>query len=262
MLVTIGQVLGIVGAVLRIVTAALLLGGLWRALERVTSGPDTRRAPWLGAAVALVGWQAGVWLLARSGFFRIGRIGALPLIPLAVVLPLLVGLTVLGRSRTIAAALDATSPRFLIALQTYRILGAVFLVQYALGRLPARFALPAGIGDVLVGVLAIPVARYVASRRAHAVGVGLAWNVLGVADLVNALLLGALTAAGALGAGAPAGGVPIGEYPLVMIPAYAVPLSLLLHAQSIRQLLRGGRARRPSLPGAEAAAAPPGYAGA
>ena len=41
-----------------------------------------------------------------------------------------------------------------MSIQVYRALGLIFLVLYAEGRLPGAFALPAGCGDVLVGLLA------------------------------------------------------------------------------------------------------------
>jgi len=37
------------------------------------------------------------------------------------------------------------------------------------------------------------------------------------------------------------------SYPLVMIPAFAVPLSLLLHALSLRQLQRSARREGPGV---------------
>jgi hypothetical protein len=36
-------------------------------------------------------------------------------------------------------------------------------------------------------------------------------------------------------------------YPLVMIPVFAVPLSLILHALSLRQLVRSARRRIPAV---------------
>jgi hypothetical protein len=45
--------------------------------------------------------------------------------------------------------------------------------------------LPAGIGDVLTGVRAIPAAIHVARQGRYWRGVGIAWNVLGIADLIT-----------------------------------------------------------------------------
>jgi hypothetical protein len=53
--------------------------------------------------------------------------------------------------------------------------------------------LPAGIGDVLTGVLVIPAAIHVARQGRYWRGVGIAWNVLGIADLIIALAIGFVT---------------------------------------------------------------------
>jgi hypothetical protein len=77
---------------------------------------------------------------------------------------------------------------------------------------------------MLVGVLALPVAAIVSGTR----NTGVAWNVLGILDLADAVILGTLVVQGQP------------PFPIVMIPSFVVPLSLLLHALSLRQLYRGG----------------------
>src|SRR5262249_35074091 len=140
------------------------------------------------------------------------------------------------RSARMAAVLDAVSPAWLVGFQAYRVLGYVFLVRWAAGELPGVFALPAGIGDVLVGALALPAALYLASGARGGWAAAVAWNLLGLLDLVTAITLGALTSTGRLPV--EVANVASSSFPLVMIPAFAVPLSLILHGVSLRQLLR------------------------
>src|SRR5262245_66510330 len=65
-------------------------------------------------------------------------------------------LTLLTRSQTIAAAVDAAPLWWLIAYQVFRVNGGViFLPLWSYGFLPGFFALPAGIGDTLTGLFAI-----------------------------------------------------------------------------------------------------------
>jgi hypothetical protein len=75
-----------------------------------------------------------------------------PRIPITLLGTLLVGylLLLLPTFRRIVAAVPQ---HWLIGVQTFRILGAVFLVRYFAGQLPGLFALPAGIGDVATGLL-------------------------------------------------------------------------------------------------------------
>ena len=88
---------------------------------------------------------------------------------------------------------DPAAQPWLLALQVWRIEGVAFLVLFALGQLPALFALPAGIGDLAIGVTAPLVAR-----NLHRRNLALAWNVLGLADLVVAVSLGVMTNPGPL----------------------------------------------------------------
>jgi len=237
-----GDVFAFVGeGSLRPVILALVLGGLWVGLARAGLDGRERLFTWLSVAVPLLAWLFLVLQLAQADTFLPGAV-PVPALPLAVILPLAIALPLLLRSANIAAALDALPASWLIGLQAYRVLGGVFLARWAAGRLPGEFALPAGTGDVLVGLLALPVAFYVHSRASSSRAVGIAWNMLGIFDLVLALAMGALTVPGPgqlLALDRP--NVDVGTYPLVMIPAFAVPLSLLLHALSLRQLGRGAR---------------------
>jgi hypothetical protein len=57
----------------------------------------------------------------------------------------------------------------------------------------------------------------------------IAWNLFGMADLINAVAIGALTGGGG-------GGI---VFPLVLIPMYGVPRAFLIHSYSLIDLLRG-----------------------
>jgi hypothetical protein len=230
------QQTGITQTAVRLLIIALVLLGLWRGLAR--SGVERRAllARWVPIALVLVGWQTLVWTLAIQGvFLPTSRFGFL--LPVAIFLPLLVGLPLLLRAAWLGRVLDALPPTWLIGLQVYRVLGSVFVVGWFFGALPAVFALPAGLGDTLVGILALPIAAIVSRNRFA----GVAWNVLGILDLADAVLLGIMTTPGPLQLIVPDHANPVGAYPLVLIPAFAVPLSVLLHAVSLRQLRRLAR---------------------
>jgi len=229
---------GIFATVTRLTITATILAGLWFGLARTQLDRGKRIATWLVLAVPFLAWQAVVWSAAVAGGFRL-QPGAIPMLPIAIILPLVIGLPLLMRSRRVAAILDAMPPYWLVGLQVYRILGSIFLLAYATGNLAGLFALPAGTGDTLVGLLALPTAYllYLAPRdnRNRAV----AWNILGILDLVIAISIGFLIAPGPFQLIAP--GTPntlLGTYPTVMTPAFMVPTSLMLHALSLRQLAR------------------------
>jgi hypothetical protein len=127
----------------------------------------------------------------------------------------------------------AGGPPALVALQAYRVVGGSFLLLLLLHRLPAVFAAPAGIGDVLIGVTAIPVAASLgAGRRWRAV----TWNLLGLLDLIVAVTLGVLASPALhLFTGGPSINA-LTQAPVALVPTFMVPLSILLHVASLRSL--------------------------
>ncbi|MGH9480623.1 MAG: hypothetical protein ACRD1L_00900 [Terriglobales bacterium] len=235
---------GEAGPIVRPLIVAAVLYGLWKALAPAPVTQRARRITWWSAAAVLVGWMAVVWTLAARGGFeslpQASPIAGLAILPAAVILPVVVGLLAARRSRSIAAALAAAPLSWLIGVQVYRVLGLVFLRVWSQGLLPGYFALPAGIGDTLVGLTALPVAFALGSNWRGARGLAVAWNVFGILDLVNALSMGVTSSL----AHAPAGGSPLQVYPLVLIPAFAVPLSLLLHGVSLLQLRRSANSEQ------------------
>ena len=110
---------------------------------------------------------------------------------------------------------------------------------WADGRLPWQFALPAGIGDVVTGCLAVVVAARLARNAAGARSAVYGWCLFGIADLVVALMMGAMTSPGRphlLAFEAP--NLLITSWPLVMVPTFAVPLALMLHGIVLWRLRR------------------------
>jgi hypothetical protein len=116
-----------------------------------------------------------------------------------------------------------------------RVVGVVFLVVMALGELPAAFALPAGLGDIAIGLSAPFLARRL--RRGEGHGSARRFNLLGILDLVVALSIGFLAG---LGPWTPIDVTPTTEpltlLPLALVPTVAVPTAIALHVMSLAQL--------------------------
>jgi hypothetical protein len=182
-----------------------------------------RQSRWIiGSAVIAAAWLVGVFLLGGASNDVLP-----PRIPVALGATLLAGYVLL-LSPTFSRIVGAVPQHYLIGIQTFRILGAVWLVRYFARGLPGLFALPAGIGDVATGLLAPFVAYAWYRGKPYARSLAIAWNLFGMIDLINAVVLGALTNAGA-------GGI---VFPLVLIPAYGVPRAFLIHSYSLIGLLR------------------------
>ncbi len=222
---------------LRLAIHGSILFGLWLGLARTDFAASTRKTMWLTGAMAFTAWLAVVWGLAVADAFR-PRPG-LPALPIAIFLPLLIGLPLLLRSERVGALLDATPAAWLVGVQVYRLFGGIFLVAWSRGDVSGIFALPAGTGDVLVGVLALPVAYLLNAGAAAAGRLARLWNVLGLVDFAIAVAIGMLTAPGPLQLIIPdRPNAELVSFPMVMIPAFAVPSSILLHGLSLRQLQR------------------------
>jgi hypothetical protein len=231
---------GVPSAVTRLTIHIAILTGLWLGLSRTEFSASKRTIIWLSVAVPFTLWLAVVWDLAANGAFQpIPGVARLPRLPIAIFAPVTVGLFVVLRSKSIAAFLDATPASWLVAVQAYRIFGGIFLVNWANGTAPGVFAWPAGIGDMLTGIAALPVALLLASGAERGRSAAMAWNIFGLLDFAVAITMGTLSSPGPLqifGLDIPAS--LAGTYPIVLIPAFAVPSSILLHALSIRQLRR------------------------
>lgn len=189
------------------------------------------------------------WFLAALGVSLFGLLRAgpsdLPLpIGVAVAAPLVAGVLAYARSATFRRLLQAADLRWLIGVQLWRVGGAEFLLGYAHHQLPASFAIPAGVGDVLVGLAAPFVALVAVTGMSGARRIVIGWCVAGIADLVVAVTMGVLNAPGKLGL--LAGEVttaPMLELPLSIIPTFLVPLSVLLHLIVLRRSGEIGRVR-------------------
>jgi len=216
-----------------IIIALLLLLGVRRALLTLskTEVDIVRILATLG--FVLFGWLALALFLAGQGVFRSALNQPVPYIALAIGIPILVGALFVRGSKPVREIIASVPQSQLVAFQFYRVIGATFLVLYAVGQLPGIFALPAGFGDVLVGLAALLIGtRYAGNDQLVTL-----WNWFGISDLVVALATGFLSAPSRFQIfSLEAPDFLIGSFPLVMIPIFAVPLSILLHIASLTKM--------------------------
>jgi hypothetical protein len=180
-------------------------------------------------------WLAIALWLTWAGVFH-GFSNRIPTIQFALLAPILVGWWFL-QSRPGRQLLSIVPPEWIMGIQVFRVEGAVFLMLLAAHRLPGEFAWPAGVGDVLIGLFAPLVALRYARRRGASIGLAVAWNVLGLVDLIEAVGLGFLTSPSPMQLLAfDTPNELITMFPLALVPAYLVPLSVILHMASLIQI--------------------------
>src|SRR6266849_116986 len=104
---------------------AAILTGLWVALRRAELSSPARTATWTYVALALIAWYVLILNVARSGMLET-RAGVPNYLPLAIFVPLLVGLPIITRSKRIGEVLDSAPAAWLVGLQVYRLIGGNF----------------------------------------------------------------------------------------------------------------------------------------
>ena len=117
----------------------------------------------------------------------------------------------------------------LIAVQTWRIIGISFLFGVSMRILSPAFGIPAGVGDILVGITAIPFAFFLKKGYKWSKYAILVWSVLGISDLVMAVSLGIITAS-------ENGISTMRTIPWIFIPTVGVPITLILHLITLYRL--------------------------
>jgi hypothetical protein len=190
------------------------------------------------AAGAAEAWVAVTAWLSTAGVYEQDPVVVQPWIAVAI-LGVFAAMVASARIPAVARALAAPDALArLTAPHTLRVVGVFFLLVMALGKLPEVFALPAGLGDMAVGLAAPFVLRRL---RAGATRGAVWFNVLGIVDMVVAVAIGFLAGAG------PAQLIdvtpstdPIGQLPLSLIATVVVPMAVALHVISLARL-RGTR---------------------
>ena len=198
--------------------------------------------------VALALWFGVVFLLASQGAFVAGANS--PPLPIffGVAIPLVLFLTAYFTWKSFRDFILGADLRLVAAIEAWRWGGLGFLSLYAYGILPGLFALPAGLGDMAIGITApwivISLVRnplFAASRRF------VIWNILGIVDFVVAVSTATLSSGAFPGITALIGNVttsPMARLPLVLIPAFMVPFFTMLHLTALfqtRQLACSGK---------------------
>lgn len=169
---------------------------------------------------------ASVWASAQHVF--VGKPGTPPLALLAfTTIPLVGFLGWYALSPGFRSFILSLDPGTLTFLQAWRIVGLAFVALEAFQILPSAFGLSAGYGDVFIGLTAPLVALKLAAPRSR--NYFIFWQLLGIADLIAAMVLGVSSASGHPSTFA------MSVLPLSVIPTFAVPVALMLHLVSIRQ---------------------------
>jgi hypothetical protein len=131
---------------------------------------------------------------------------------------------------------DDLDVRTLVLLHVTRFVGLAFLYLYRRGQLPYAFAVPGGIGDIIVATLALPVALAPLdpAQRRRAVSI---WNVIGLVDILLVV-----STAIRLNLADPSQMLALTHLPLSLLPTFLVPLIVATHIIIFIRLARTDQA--------------------
>jgi hypothetical protein len=191
-------------------------------------------------SVFVTAWVLVYYSLAGHGFF-LPNPGVLFPNLFLLVLPIVLGIILYFTRKEFQKLLDSIPLDWLTTFQVYRVLGVIFLILYFEKELPGIFAIPAGLGDLAIGVAAPFVGARLKKGKGGKTG-AVIWNSAGLLDFALALTLGFLSVPGPfqqLALDTP--NLLIGTFPYVLIPVILVPFSTLLHLLGLRRLGLGGK---------------------
>jgi hypothetical protein len=181
-------------------------------------------------------WLAAVVVLGSTGAL-LSRAGTPPLaIGIGFAAPIALFFAALWLSRPFRELVLTADLRLITGIHAWRFLGLIFLALYALNVLPGEFALPAGIGDIAIGLTAPWIVAALTRQPSFAASIRFrVWNALGILDLVSAVGTGALGTVLATGAPGEITTTAMSQLPLALIPIYLVPIFLMLHVSALLQ---------------------------
>lgn len=180
---------------------------------------------------AVYGFYA-VFLLATSvltltGVFAANMLPPRPLLfaafPYALIL-----IGVVSRNTRFRMLIEYALVEDLVRVHIFRLVGIFFLIGAYYEVLPTRFALVAGLGDIITALGAFVVAKAVQERKEWSVAALLIWNIIGTADILTVVFSALIETRYAIANGTQ-GVAGIAQFPFSWIPAFAPVTILFLH---------------------------------
>jgi hypothetical protein len=197
--------------------------------------PHKSRNIQIGIFVFYILYLAYVSVLSLKGVFNVNSIPPKVMVwaglPLMIILFGFIGNTTLFKKLLRSITLES-----LVAIHVFRLVGVFFIILYFYHRLPANFAFSANLGDIITALLALPVANMVSKRKPWWKTAVYAWNIFGMLDIVNILVLAVIIAKNDIVTAAQGNLTEMTIFPFVWFPAFAPATILFLHTVVFRKL--------------------------
>lgn len=209
-----------------------------------TEGGFWTRTRFACVSLVMTIWFAVAYVIGAEELLVNTNHSFMPPVAISAVIPVVLFFTLYNLSARFRGGVQAQGIKFLTAIQLWRVIGFTFLTLYAYDVLPGLFALPAGLGDVAVGLMALYMlyqvdrnpdfARTSAYVRFHLFGLldfAVAFATVGVASgAYPGLVSGGLTSA------------PMDVWPLNLFPSFMVPTFVILQIVALLKVREMRRA--------------------
>jgi hypothetical protein len=197
--------------------------------------PAKSRNIQLGVFIFYFLYLAYVSILSLKGVFYINpappQVMVFAAIPLTIVLFAIVGNAKLFKKLLLSITLES-----MIRIHVFRLVGVFFIILYFYKLLSADLAFSAEMGDVITALFAWPVVRWVAQRRPWSIKAVYVWNIFGILDIVNVLVIVGIAIRHSLISGVDGGLRELNIFPFAWFPAFAPATILFLHTAIFRKL--------------------------
>ncbi len=218
-----------------IVVGTMLITPFYVLATYVSSGASPEKGIKLGIGFAIFG--AVMFLVCLSDLpGKLGLLGNL-IVPFAWITPSLV--LYLLRRRLLERPL---SQHWLVGLQLFRAIGGVFLIEMAVGNQPGIFAYPAGVGDIVVALVALAILLAYRKNPEIPRNSVIFLIAIGIADFITAFFFGFTSSPTPLQLFYPEVPNQIILFPTGMIPLFLVPYAIFFHTLSaLNYSMHGGK---------------------
>ncbi len=221
--------------IIPVLLVAALIAGVYVASRRLGESPDERRTALIVTAGGAAVWMIATWINAARGTFRLWTEFTPPPFAYLVIGVLMLALALASGSygRRLAIGLPLWA---LIGIQGFRLpLEVAMHAMYERGVMPVQMSYSGRNFDIVTGISALVVAALVGRGRAGR-GLVLAWNIAGLALLVNVVTIAILSTPRIQYFGPRETSFFVAYPPFVWLPAIMVLAALAGHLLVFRAL--------------------------
>lgn len=219
------------------VVPLLLIFVLFQGIEQSPFDETKKSRYKITLVVTTVVWTILVCVLGAAGVFSYHEGDMIPRFVVPLLVPVLLGVNLL-RNQNFRTILDHTPLSSMVGMQTFRLMGVLFILVVAAGLAPESFV-TGGYGDIATGSLALLAGIMLKNNSSGSRIVTWLFMAVGMADLLNVAFMLLLYYPIWSSAQPSSAGAAI--FPLVLVLGLAAPFALTFHLYTLRSLLFASR---------------------